>query len=145
MTVSPTSDVAASSFQTASIFSTAWRHQFGDIRQQRSTTWVKKRAGRDPVIGPHISLLQSNFLLCCYFLHLFASKLARCKKLEKSIATYPDRCHHHLLLLLRRWFLASLSSSEASTSWLWSIRKGRLNFGSLLGASAHTHTHTQKQ
>ena len=51
---SPTSDVAASSFEvSASICSTAWR-------QQPSSTWVKKRVAKTP----HISLLQSNLLLC---------------------------------------------------------------------------------
>ena len=51
---SPTSDVAASSFEVAaSICSTAWRHQ-------PSSTWVKKRVAKTP----HISLLQSNLLLC---------------------------------------------------------------------------------
>jgi len=77
--------VAASSSEvSASICSTTWRHQFADVSQQPSSTWVKKRGGKDS--SRLFLLLLSNLLLCCDFVHVYAIKLAkwaskRCKKM----------------------------------------------------------------
>ena len=71
-----TSDVAASSSEvSASICSTTWRHQFADVSQQPSSTWVKKRGGKDS--SRLFWLLLSNLLLCCDFVHVYAIKLAK--------------------------------------------------------------------
>ena len=61
---SSTSDVAASSFEvSASICSTTWRHRFGDNSQQPSSTWVKKRVGRDSDFCFRLLYCNQN----CYF------------------------------------------------------------------------------
>ena len=53
--------MAVFSFEvSASVCSTAWRHQFGNIRQQQSSTWVKKSGGKDFSHLFTAIILQSN-------------------------------------------------------------------------------------